>query len=73
MALDVNLREGDAAPHLLIHGRREHIKSVLIIAGGDAAEGVARRFTIEELAGLRGTPSTRTNNKDVPGPCPSAG
>ena len=74
MALDVDLREGHAARYFMIHGRREHIKGVLIIRRGDAAEGIARRFCIEELARLRGDVSTRQRREAYkPGPCPSAG
>ena len=74
MALDVNLREGDAARYFMIHGRREDVERILIIAGGDAAEGVAGRFCSEELARLRGSAINAKDNKDnKPGPCPSAG
>ena len=74
MALDVNLREGDAARYFMIHGRREDVEGVLTISRGDAAEGVARRLCREELARLRGSAINAKDNKDnKPGPCPSAG
>ena len=63
MALDVDLREGDAARYLVIYRRREDVEGVLIIAGGDAAERVARTLCVEELARLRGTPSTRKTTR----------
>ena len=73
MALDVDLREGDAARYFMIYRRREDVEGVLIIAGGDAAEGVARRLCREVLARLRGDAINAKDNKDIPGPCPSAG
>ena len=54
MALHINFREGHAARYFVVHGRREDVKGVLIIRGGDAAEGIARRLRVEELARLRG-------------------
>ena len=54
MALHINFREGHAARYFMIHRRRQDVEGVLIIRRGDAAEGIARRFCIEELARLRG-------------------
>ena len=74
MALDINLCEGYPTFDFVIYRRREDVEGVLIIAGGDAAEGVTRRCCFEELARLRGDAINAKDNKDnKPGPCPSAG